>query len=263
LQNDGIDVRSLNLGASIPDQLQTPRAYDAWNLTDVLFDLCYRAGITSRSLFAKDRNGISLVEDNGSRLDKSFIYPFRERITNRGTEVQADFIWEFKYGVTYWDAVDRLSIEFGRPFRFTLDGGADFKLPDNPVLLKTLTDVTDIDNNEFAVQEGTIVRSTTFAGVKSGGAETLVTNVTENEIESKSGIVKDVRGIRAFYWESQANVDNAFNISIRGYGFALIIVRDRFSNAAFSVEIDNIPGMGSMYWTKIQGKWVLQNIYQL
>ena len=57
-----------------PEGSQRPHAYDGWLMTDAIRDICFRAGIDTQYLWAKDEDGFNLIEDTGTRLEKHVKY---------------------------------------------------------------------------------------------------------------------------------------------------------------------------------------------
>lgn len=224
-----IDLNSFDPTVTV-DNMRKPKAYDAWKLTSALEDLCYRAGVSARALHGVDENGVGFIDRTDDRLEKTYIYPFQSKINSIGNVVELDYLWKYEFGTFYWDAVQRIIREFGRPFRFNARGFAEFMLPDNPVLVKWFTDNDNPANNELEVRRG------------------IVTDVIE---AIPSPTVGNFRAVRGFIWTQQGEQDNAFTIEFFGYGLSLLLLREMDTDAEISVEIDGI---------EVNGKNVLDNI---
>ena len=214
----GVKLSEFKPSQYIKDSMYKPDAYDAWNLKDVVEDLSYMAGLTSKSVKAVDSNNQPYLIDNSTRLSKSIDYPFTSITSDDGTARTSDFKWQIGIGESFWDVFNKIKTEFNRSIRILPNGAIDFRLPDNPNLLKKYYDPSG--NSEYDA------------------------NVND-KITSKVTPEKNVRGIRGFYYSQLGSSDEAWTIRFEGYGLALIMARTE-SSQRIQVEVDGTIVDGSI-----------------
>lgn len=214
----GVKLSEYKPSQYIRDSMFKPPAYDAWNLRDVVEDLSYMAGLTSRSIMAVDDHNQPYLVDNGTRLSKSIDYPFTSIITDDGTTRNSGYKWQVETGESYWDVFNKIKTEFNRSIRILPNGAVDFRLPDNPNLLKNYYDP---------------------AGDSEDGA------TTGDKIIPQVSPTKNVRGIRGFFYTQLGSRDEAWTIRFEGYGLALIMARPDISQR-IQVEVDGTIVDGSV-----------------
>lgn len=200
----------------IRDTMYLPKCYDAWNLSDMVKDLLYISGLSSRTVAALDNNDQSYIVDNGSRLSKSIDYPHEMIQTPLGDVRESSYKWVMEIGSSFWDVLKRIETEFGRPFKILPNGEFDFRLPDNPNLLKLYYDPAD----PYANSEKEAINTN----------ERIIPKVTPE---------KNVRGIRGFFYTQYGDSKDAWKITFEGQGLALIVARPDRSHE-IQVEVDGV-----------------------
>lgn len=110
-----------------PDGTQRYVAYDSWTLTETVRDLCYKAGLSTKQLWATGTDGNYKMEENNVRLNRGAAY--RLKLPN---SIKDDLLYSFKPGENLLKLINDLAEQHNYEFGIDYEGDVYLREANNP-----------------------------------------------------------------------------------------------------------------------------------